>query len=371
MASEVVHKVFQYVGYGAVLAAVVAVVVWAEALTRNHHNTQQIESLDINVSGGGDHRLADAESLETWIREHGVYTDSMTIAQVSIGELERTVLSHSAVARANAYIDYSGHAVVDVELREPIARLRIDGYDMYITEDGYVLSTVADRTVPVVVITGDYIPLFDAHYSGYARDVARDSIASLDRRIEELEDAKLPHYRALDANDAKLRDVLSERVSKGLFMSDEEYEVLVGDFERRKIAAREEHSKEKRSIEADIAKLEQEQYEVRLKQNSLREADADFEALIAFLTTVEHSSYWSDGIVQLILSGGSTQHGYRRMELSFVPRQGRFIVDLGTATELDSKLANLRRFYDNGLDKIGWNKYSHISLRYQGQVVCR
>lgn len=372
MASEVAHKVVKFVGYGLVLAAVVAVVAWAEVLTREHRTSHPVESLEINISGGGEYRLADAESLEQWIREHGVYTDSMTIGELSIGELERTVLGHSAVAKANAHVDYMGHAVLDIELREPMARLRIDGYDMYITEDGFLLSTVADRTAPVPVITGDYTPLFGPEYAGYASDVARDSIAALDRVILELEDAKLPHYRALDNNDSELREALSESVSKGLFMSDAEYKVLVGDLERRKTAARERHTSQKRSIEAEIAMLIDEQQLARIKQRNVRSANADFEALIKFLKDVEHSSYWCDEVVQLMLTGGSSNaEGYQSMEISFIPRRGRFVVDLGTATELDSKLSNLYRFYTNGLDKIGWDKYSNISLRYDGQVVCR
>ena len=366
---------FQYVGYSAVLAAVIAVVVWAETLTREHRASQRIESLEINISGGGTHSLADAESLERWIREHGVYTDSMTIAQLSIGELERTILSHSAVASANAHIDYSGRAVLDVELREPIARLRIDGYDMYITEDGFLLPTVEDRTVPVPVITGDYVPLFGPTYGGYARNVARDSIATLDRFIAELEDAKLPYYRALDDNDAELREALNESVRKGLFMSKDEYKVLVSDLERRKIAARERHSVEKRKIESKIAHLTEQQHDARLKQSNVRNADADFEALIEFLTKIEQNAFWSAEIVQLMVTDShsmlNSADSFNRMELSFVPRSGSFIVDLGTATELDSKLSNLYRFYNNGLDKIGWDKYSNISLRYHRQVICR
>jgi cell division protein FtsQ len=43
----------------------------------------------------------------------------------------------------------------------------------------------------------------------------------------------------------------------------------------------------------------------------------------------------------------------------------------GNTDNLERKLATLRRFYDNGLSRIGWDKYSYISLRYDGQVVCK
>jgi cell division protein FtsQ len=59
------------------------------------------------------------------------------------------------------------------------------------------------------------------------------------------------------------------------------------------------------------------------------------------------------------------------MELRFVPRSGNFVVDLGEPSGYDTKLSNLYRFYNKGLDNIGWDKYRSISLRYEGQVVCR
>jgi cell division protein FtsQ len=66
-----------------------------------------------------------------------------------------------------------------------------------------------------------------------------------------------------------------------------------------------------------------------------------------------------------------TGGGSEPLQLGFVPRSGDFIVDLGTTEELDTKLNNLYRFYVKGLDRIGWDKYKSISLRYKGQVVCR
>jgi cell division protein FtsQ len=59
------------------------------------------------------------------------------------------------------------------------------------------------------------------------------------------------------------------------------------------------------------------------------------------------------------------------MELRFVPRSGNFVVDLGAPSDYDTKLSNLYRFYNKGLDNVGWDKYRSISLRYEGQVVCR
>lgn len=367
MASQRMHKVLKWAGYGILFAVIIAIVVWLEQLNEEHSATQPIKSLSINIAGGGKQPLADVESLEQWIIDHGVYTNNMTLDKFNVGDIERTALAHNAVASANAYVGYNGDATLDITLRTPIARLRIDGYDHYITEDGYILPTVEDRTAAVLVITGNYKPLFRPDYTGSAAAVVRDSIASLERYIDSLEDAKLPFYRDLDTNDSKLREVVNESVRKGIFTSEREYRILVGELEARKVAARERHTNKKREIEAAIASLADEQQRARLMQRDVQTAGYDFAAMINLLKNIDNNSFWQAEVVQLMITGGVA----KQMELSFVPRSGNFVVDLGTATDLDTKLSNLYRFYHKGLDKVGWDKYKSISLRYDGQVVCR
>lgn len=361
------HKILGYIGYGMLFIVFVVVVICAEVLKREHRSTQLVTGLKVEITEGANSPLADEESIERWIRDAELLEPNITLEKLDIAAIERRAAQHNAVAEANAYVDYNGNAVLDVALREPIARLRADGYDLYITEDGYLLPTVADRTAAVPVITGNYKPLFRPGYSGYAKSVVADSLASLDRVIAELEDAKLPIYRQLDENDKRLREALSESVRKGVFMSDGEYKILLNALEARKVVAREQHTATKRKLDAEIAALAAQQDEARLKQSSVKLAGEDFDSLLGFLKRIDGSNFWHAEVVQILLSGG----GDRRMELKFVPRSGNFVVDLGAPSGYDTKLSNLYRFYNKGLDNVGWDKYSSISLRYEGQVVCR
>jgi hypothetical protein len=326
-----------------------------------------VSGTDIKVEGGGSNPLISSEDINIWLKEQGLHPDGCILSKVNIASIESVVAEHSAVAKVNAYLSYDGRVKIDIEQREPIARLRANGYDLYITEDGYVLPTVADRTAAVPVITGDYKPLFRPGYSGYAQSVVADSVASLERVIKELEDAKLPIYRQLEENDKTLREALSEGVRKGIFMSDDEYELLHSALEARKVVAREQHTTTKRKLEAEIAALATQQDEARMKQSSVKLAGDDFNALLGFLKHINGNNFWRAEVVQILLSGG----GDRGMELRFVPRSGNFVVDLGEPSGYDTKLSNLYRFYNKGLDNIGWDKYRSISLRYEGQVVCR
>lgn len=363
----IAHKILGYIGYGIMFIIVVCIIAISEHLYDEHRATQSVTSLEINITGGENCTLADKESIDSWITKEGPMNHNMTLAEFNSGEIERRALELSAVAEANVYVDYNGKAVLDVTLREPIARLRTDGYDLYISEDGYIMPTVANRTAAVPVITGDYTALFKPTYAGCAKSVMTDSIAALDKVIERLEDAKLPYYRQLEDNDKALRETLSESVRKGFFTSEREYAILVNELEGRKIAARERHTATKRSLEAEIEALAKQQDEARLKQSKVSKAGEDFETLIAFLKHIDDNSFWHAEVVQVMLTGG----GERDMELSFVPRSGNFVVDLGTPEDYDTKLSNLYRFYNKGLDNLGWNKFSYISLRYDKQVVCR
>ena len=57
-------------------------------------------------------------------------------------------------------------------------------------------------------------------------------------------------------------------------------------------------------------------------------------------------------------------------ELELVPRVGDHIIFLGKPGNYDNKFKRLKTFYKKGLNEIGWNKYSRISLEFNNQIIC-
>lgn len=57
-------------------------------------------------------------------------------------------------------------------------------------------------------------------------------------------------------------------------------------------------------------------------------------------------------------------------DIVMVPKLGDHIVELGPAEDLAGKFGNLVAFYREGMPRAGWNTYSKISLKWNGQVVC-
>lgn len=58
-------------------------------------------------------------------------------------------------------------------------------------------------------------------------------------------------------------------------------------------------------------------------------------------------------------------------DLLLVPTIGEHIVVLGELDNLDEKFSDLLEFYRKGLSKVGWNTYKQISLKYNGQIICK
>lgn len=354
-------------GYALLWVIIILMVVWASALSSQHAAKQQVTQTVINVSDGGQHPLIDAEAVTLWLKEQQIHPEGMLAAQVDIATIEHTLQGHNAVAEANVFATRDGRIEIEVTQRRPIARLRISGYDMYITEAGYLLSSEGVRAAHVPVITGDYKPLFRSSYMGYMADITRDSIATLEAEIARLEEEKTPCLKALIDNNRELRKVKRSAPKKNLFTSNESYEVLVEAYKERLSRAVAAHSTNEQRIYAAIDALTKQQEQIRRKCAEVERQCAEFDRLIAFLRLVGHSKEWSSEIVQIVATGG----GNTPLQLAIVPRSGRFTVDLGTTEELDGKLGTLRRFYTQGLDNVGWDKYRSISLRYKGQVVCR
>ena len=55
--------------------------------------------------------------------------------------------------------------------------------------------------------------------------------------------------------------------------------------------------------------------------------------------------------------------------IELIPRVGDHIIVLGSPKDYADKFDSLQAFYKEALSKVGWDRYSHINLDYDGQVV--
>lgn len=77
---------------------------------------------------------------------------------------------------------------------------------------------------------------------------------------------------------------------------------------------------------------------------------------------IYYNDFWRSTIQQINILPGHN--------IELVPRIGNHIVYLGGISHYNEKLNRLFIFYQQGLNKVGWNKYSRISLEFNNQIIC-
>jgi len=84
--------------------------------------------------------------------------------------------------------------------------------------------------------------------------------------------------------------------------------------------------------------------------------------LYKFALFLQGDAFWNDQITQIYVR--STK------DIELVPRIGSHRILLGSLDDFEKKLRNLRKFYEQVIPKMGWEKYSIINLKYKNQIVC-
>lgn len=77
---------------------------------------------------------------------------------------------------------------------------------------------------------------------------------------------------------------------------------------------------------------------------------------------LQNHPFWEAQIEQINVTA--------RKELELVPRVGNHLLFLGKPGDYNEKFTKLQTFYEKALNKVGWNKYSRISIEFTNQIIC-
>lgn len=77
---------------------------------------------------------------------------------------------------------------------------------------------------------------------------------------------------------------------------------------------------------------------------------------------LKNDSFWDSQIEQIEVE---PDRGW-----ILIPRVGDYEILFGYPDDIEGKLQRLRLFYQEGLSKVGWERYSTIDLRFKNQIVC-
>jgi len=84
--------------------------------------------------------------------------------------------------------------------------------------------------------------------------------------------------------------------------------------------------------------------------------------LYDFVEYLQKEKFWNSQITQIYVAPNK--------DVFLTPAVGDQQIILGKIADYKENLDKLRVFYEKGLNKIGWNRYSVINLKYKNQVVC-
>lgn len=352
------HKVIRIVLLTLLWCFVVGFVVLFSGRAKHHRSTTKVCSVSVAIADSMlNESLVTSEGVRRWIAQSKVPTLGQPIDAVDLASIEQAIRRNGFVERASAYVTYDGVLHISVSQRRPMLRLLVDGFDSYVTADGYIFSAPRQASVYVPVITGEYRPPLPTKYVGSVWDYISQQIAESEQRILELQHEKVPLFKEEKRIEELVRDVRRMRTSKGIFESYDNFDRRVAELRAHKADLRKKYRYMARENDKKIELVTLRQQAEQDKQKKLMKRYEDFLKLINFVKYIEEDSFWSAEIVQIVASSMSS--GDIRLEL--VPRSGRHIVQFGTLENAEAKLDKLLAFYNKGLKNIGWDVYRTTS----------
>jgi cell division protein FtsQ len=84
--------------------------------------------------------------------------------------------------------------------------------------------------------------------------------------------------------------------------------------------------------------------------------------LYDFANYLQKDKFWDSQIAQIYV--------FANQDVVLTPVVGNYRIIMGKIEDYKQNLDKLQTFYEKGLNKIGWNRYSTINLKYENQVVC-
>lgn len=361
------ERLLRYLLYGLLWVLVGSCLFIAAERANSHRAKLQLSGLKIEVVDSTSHgQLVTRPMVEQWLAESKLKLQGQAIQTVDLRAIEELIARNGFVGQVSASVGYGGELHIRISQREPLFRLLVDGYNHYVTEDGYIFRSPERSSIYVPVITGAYRPPFANNYEGFLLDHLAERERQNLEAIEALEREKYPLFEREKENIEYNRATRRKFTRQGLLESDEHFEKRVADLRAEKRARRRHYRYVQQQIEQGIARIDERQEAKRKEQKKLAKNYQDFQNLITFVKKIDEDAFWRSEIVQLMASGAHSG----ALEVEFIPRSGAFSVRLGPLDGYEEKLDRVEEFCQKGLRRLGWERFRRIDVSCNGQVIC-
>lgn len=348
-------------------AAVIAYSAYAIYVVRSNRASQCVKDVVLEIADSSFSKmLVTPAQIKEWIETAGIRMEGSQIDSVDLYKIRETIMSHGFIRNTDVYTTHSGYLHIDVSQCSPILRLHTDGYDSYITGDGYVFPVPEHSALYVPIITGNYSPLFNTDFEGYFNDDFNEKISEIKEEISQTALSIRHLLYGIDTLKAERRKARNQSIKKGFRESKEDFrsrKEMFDEGRRAKTAWYDGIIRDRYAKRNSLEEL------LESQRNELKKAvnrHNDFWNLVNFVKLIRGDRLLNAEVVQIIADFSSANTPM----LEIIPRSGNHRVIFGEVKDLDSKIHKWIRFYSEGLGNLGWDKYSTINLSFKDQVVC-
>ena len=360
------NRLLRGVLYGLLWALAGITIFVAVQRVQKHDRGRTITALQIDFPDSTSHgQLVTREMVLRWLKEEQIAWQDCAVEALDLGLLEDRLEKNGFVGGVKAVVDYQGVLHLEIHQREPLFRLWVDGYNHYVTEDGYLFRSPNRTALYVPVVTGTYTPPFPPPFEGWLDEHRTTSTAAFEEQIAQLEREKYPYYEREKENMEYNRITRRTFIRRGLLESREHFAKRVEETRAKKRERRRHYRYVARQIEQGIASVEARQKVLREREKKLQKNYEDFEKLTTFVRQIEADAFWRSEIVQINLSEAHSG----ALEIEVVPRSGAWTAELGRMEDLEQKLDKLEQFCRQGLGRVGWEEFQTIRVQYADRVV--
>ena len=331
--------------------AIAAYIVCSAMLTRRHRSEQSVERVEIElVDSASSGQLITSQRVKEMLLERGIATIDTNVDKVDTRAIKEMICNEGFVDVVDIYASYSGTLHIRISQRTPLMRLLVDGYDCYITADGYLFNAPAHAALYVPVVSGNYRPQFKSGFEGELSTVLEkiraDAADSLQLVAVEREkvvrrqshwNSRRKAVRDSTITDKKERQRLNNYIAGHL-----------------------------RDCNNDFRRLALKRDNIGKRLQGRESRYRDFLALISFVERLQRDKFLRAEIVQIVAT--TTSDG--ALSLTLIPRSGDHRIEFGWIENVEDKLHRLRLFYDQVAVTSGWESYKSVNLNYTDRIVC-
>ena len=133
------------------------------------------KGLRVRIMDSTEMNFITSGMVRNWLVNEGIQVTERELKDINTLEIGSFVRQRGFVKSARAYVTLDGYLNIDLTQRRPIVRVNtVNGYNFYITDDGWILPQQSYFSVYVPIVTGHFDAPFPRGYAGSIAALAGD-----------------------------------------------------------------------------------------------------------------------------------------------------------------------------------------------------